>query len=100
VKQLVTQISTIQNDARLNKNTVSDQLKVIENKFEDVLHAHGLQSIDDLRKKLKESLPEELKNKYLDLVKYYEDDVANDSQIIDVIGLVIMVSGGAALTGE
>ncbi|KAI1496372.1 hypothetical protein F5X99DRAFT_400597 [Biscogniauxia marginata] len=100
VKQLVTQISTIQNDARLNKSTVSDQLKVIESKFQDVLQAHGLQSIDELRKKLMESMPEDVKNKYLDLVKYYEDDVANDSQIIDVIGLVIMVAGGTALTAK
>ncbi|KAI3323726.1 hypothetical protein HD806DRAFT_495452 [Xylariaceae sp. AK1471] len=95
VKQLVTQITTIQNDARLNKQVVTDQLKTIEGKFPDVLQAHGLQSLEELRKKLVDSLPADLKQKYLDLVKEYDDDTGSDSQVIDVIGLVLMVAGGA-----
>lgn len=47
-----------------------------------------------------DTMDEDLKKKYLELVQYYEDDVATDSQVIDVVGLVIMVAGGAGLTGE
>ena len=93
VKQLVAQISTIQNDARLSKATVSDQLKVAESKLTDVLQAHGLQSLDQLKKELIDSLPEEVKKHYLDLVKHYEKDVADDTQVIDIVGLVLTVSG-------
>lgn len=47
-----------------------------------------------------DTMPEDLKKQYLELVKYYEDDVASDSQVIDVIGLVIMVAGGVGGTGK
>jgi len=47
-----------------------------------------------------DSLPEEVKKHYLDLVKHYEKDVADDTQVIDIVGLVLTVSGGVASTGE
>ncbi|KAK5997588.1 hypothetical protein PT974_02951 [Cladobotryum mycophilum] len=98
VNQLVTQIIGIQSNMEINKNVSSDQLKTSEEKVDAVLEKLQLKSTKELQEKLAQTLPEDVKQKYLDLVSVFEKDVADDTQIIDIVGLILSSAGVVSVT--
>lgn len=99
VAQLITQITSLQSEVVWGVESGETQKTHAREKLDEYMKNNGLQSIDDLKKKMKETLTAEQQKAYDDMMKGYEEfngELAVDAEVIGAIGAIAGTVGAAA----
>lgn len=97
---LCTQITTIQSQVTLSYGGTKDQEPKIKEKVDEILKHNGVKTVKELKDKLQDTLPEDVKKKYEDLIKKYENETVALGDVTDVITCITAVSGATAGGGN
>ncbi|KOC17599.1 hypothetical protein AFLA70_123g001852 [Aspergillus flavus AF70] len=91
VEQLITQITSLQSEVIWGVNSGEAQKTHTREKIDEYLKNNKLSSIDDLKKKMEDTLGEEQKKAYRDMMKSFEEfngELSTEFEIISAIGAI------------
>lgn len=100
VEQLITQITSLQSEVVWGVNSGEAQNTHAREKLDEYLKNNGLKSIDDLKKKMEETLTEEQKKAYRDLMASFEEFNGELSTEFEIVSAIGAISGAVTAGGE